>query len=65
MKKLINKITSLIRLQMLDDEWYYTGASSYQLFPPSFYCTHIKEEIEHITAEEMEKIQMMIEELDT
>jgi hypothetical protein len=65
MKKLIDKITFLIRLWLMDDEWYYMGASSYQLFPPSFYCKYTKEQIERITAEKLEKIKIMIEELDT
>jgi hypothetical protein len=64
MKKLFNKITKLIKLRIMDAQWYDTGASSYQLFPPSFYYTHTEEEIQRITEETMEKIQLMLEEMD-
>ncbi len=47
----------------MDDWWYYTGASTYELFPPSFYYTHTQEEIERITEEKKKRIQALIEQL--
>ena len=45
----------------MDEWWYYTGASSWELFPPSFYYTHSREEIKRITAETVERIQKLID----
>jgi hypothetical protein len=64
LNELIHKIIFRIKLMFLDDEWYCMGGNCFGFFPPSFYCTHTPEEIERITAEKIEKIQMAIEELD-
>ncbi len=61
--KPIRKAVFRIKLLLMDDWWYFTGASSYELFPPSFYYTHTQEEIERITKEKKEKIQEMIDKL--
>lgn len=62
-KSLVGKIVFRIKLWMMDDWWYYTGASTYELFPPSFYYTHTQEEIERITAEKKKRIQALIKQL--
>ncbi len=62
--KKIKKILFRIKLWRIDDWWYYTEASSWELFPPSFYYTHTEEEIERITAETVERIQKLIDELE-
>jgi hypothetical protein len=62
--ELMHKIIFRMKLMILDDNWYYMGGNCFGLFPPSFYCTHTPEEIEHITAEKMAKLKMMLEELD-
>lgn len=59
----IDKIIFRIKLWEMDDWWYYTGASSWELFPPSFYYTHTEEEIERITAETRARIQALIDQL--
>lgn len=63
LKKLIHKIWFRIKLKEMDDWWYHTGASSWKLFPPSFYYTHTEEEIERITDETLAKIRSMIDKL--
>ena len=45
-REMIRKIVFRIKLREMDNMWYYTGASCWQLFPPSFYYTHTEEEIE-------------------
>jgi hypothetical protein len=62
--ELIHKILFRVKLVIMDDQWYYMGGNCFGLFPPSFYYTHTPEEIECITTEKMEKIQMAINELD-
>jgi len=61
LKKAIDQIRFRIKLKMTDDMWYFMGGSCFGVFPPSFYYTHTAEEIERITAEEMEKIQKMMD----
>lgn len=63
LKNLIHKIWFRIKLKGMDDWWYYTGASSWKLFPPSFYYTHTEEEIERITDETLERLRATIEKL--
>lgn len=60
----VQKIIFQIKLWRMNGWWYYTGASSWELFPPSFYYTHTKEEIEHITAETVGRIQKLINEME-
>lgn len=64
LKNLIHKIRFRINLVAMDDWRYYTGASSWELFPPSFYYTHTEEEIECITKETKARIQALIDRLE-
>ncbi len=56
-KNVMHKIQFQITLQKMDFEWQYYGRQCWQLFPPSFYYTHTKEEIQSIVAELKEKIE--------
>lgn len=59
-REIIQKIVHQIKLWQMDKKWYYTGASSWKLFPPSFYYTHSEEEARRITAEAVGRIQELI-----
>lgn len=60
----MRKIIFRIKLKQMDDWWYFMGGSCFELFPPSFYYTHTEEEIERITAENLERIDKLINELN-
>lgn len=62
LKKMIDKVTFQIKLREMDSLWELMGGSCWGLFPPSFYCTHTKEEIEQITKETIESCKKMIDE---
>ena len=62
LKKMIDKVTFKIKLREMDSLWELMGGSCWGLFPPSFYYTHTKEEIEQITKETIESYQKMIDE---
>lgn len=62
LKKMIDKVTFKIKLREMDSLWELMGGSCWGLFPPSFYYTHTKEEIEQITKETIESCQKMIDE---
>ena len=62
LKKMIDNVTSKIKLREMDSLWELMGGSCWGLFPPSFYYTHTKEEIEQITKETIESYQKMIDE---
>ena len=62
-REMIRKIVFRIKLREMDNMWYYTGASCWQLYPPSFYYTHTEEEIERIKKETIEGLQQMIDEM--
>ena len=62
LKKMIDKVTFKIKLWEMDSLWELMGGSCWGLFPPSFYYTHTKEEIEQITKETIESYQKMIDE---
>ncbi len=64
LKKSMKKIIFRIKLKQMDDWWYFMGGSCFELFPPSFYYTHTEEEIERITAENLERIDKLINELN-
>ena len=63
-KKLIDHIIFRIKLQQMDDRWYFMGGNCWGLFPPSFYYTHTEEEIKRIKEETIKKLYDMIEELE-
>lgn len=52
-----------IKLLDMDEQWYLSWEPCWSLFPPSFYYTHTEEEIERITAETIERIRKLIDEL--
>lgn len=64
LKNSMRKIIFRIKLKQMDDWWYFMGGSCFGLFPPSFYYTHTEEEIERITAENLERIDKLINELN-
>lgn len=64
LKKKIQEIRFRAKLREMDDLWYFMGGNCFGLFPPSFYHTHTLEEIERITAETMEQLRAMIDELE-
>ena len=63
-RKMIKKKAFQKKLWEMDNMWYLTGTSSWELFPPSFYYTHTEDEIECITKETIERIKKMIEEME-
>lgn len=62
-KKWADKIRFRIKLRKMDEWWYRTEASGWQLFPPSFYHTHTKEEVERITSETLEHLHKLVDQL--
>lgn len=61
LRELKSKILLKRKLRKMDRHWYETGASSWELFPPSFYYTHTEEEIERITKETVARIEEIID----
>lgn len=60
---LLKWVREKIRLRRMDREWRMTGRSSWSLFPPSFYATHTKEEIEKAEREQLEECKKLREQL--
>lgn len=54
LRKLIRKSRFRTKLRRMDDWWYLIGGCCFELFPPSFYYTHMEEEIKRITEEELD-----------
>ena len=65
LKKIVKKIRFRIRLMRMDSLWRYYGGSAYDLFPPSFYYTHSREEIKRITEAELAELRQMIKDYQT
>lgn len=63
-KKIIERIKFKVKLKKLDNRWYDMGGDSYGLFPPSFYYTHTKEEIERMRDEKIKELKAFLEKLD-
>lgn len=61
--KALQEIRFRRKLKKMDDIWNIMGGSCFGIFPPSFYYTHTKEEIEIITAEKMDELQKMADQL--
>lgn len=61
LKELIRKILFRIKLHQMDRRWYDSEASSWELFPPSFYYTHTQEEIDRIRKETFAQIEEIID----
>ena len=64
LKDTIYKILFHIKLKWMDDCWYHIGASSWQLFPPSFYYTHTEEEVERIIKETIVRLRTILAEFE-
>lgn len=60
----IDKIIFRIKLSDMDRMWRFSGASCWELFPPSFYYTHTEEEIERIMAETDAELQELLDLLE-
>ncbi len=56
-RKCIERIKFRNKLRRMDDEWFFRGGSCWELFPPSFYYTHTKQEIKRIKEELYEMIE--------
>ena len=51
------------KLQMMDDIWDLTGGYSWDIYPPSFYHRHTKEEAEAIMREDLKELQRIFNRL--
>lgn len=60
---IIRKIIFRIYLWQMDFWWYYTMQNCYGFYPPSFYHTHTKEEIERIKAEDRKLVRELIDQM--
>lgn len=59
----IERIREKARLREMDWRWRMTGASSWSLFPPSFYATHTKEEAEQAERDAIDECRRLAEQL--
>lgn len=59
-KKAIHEIKFKKYLNEIDYQWKYCGGRCWNLFPPSFYYTHTKEEIQCILDELREEIERQL-----
>jgi len=62
--KIAHKIAFRIKLWLMDEEWARRGGSCFELFPPSFYYTHTKEEIRAAADKQLRPIKEAIGLLD-
>ena len=64
-KELFHKIAFRIKLFQMDLEWHWIGKWAWgSNYPPSFYYTHTKEEIEEIKARDREELKRLIDKMD-
>ena len=56
----IQKLILRRKLRQMDKWWYDMGGNNWGLFPPSFYYTHTKEEVERIATETVAEIEELI-----
>lgn len=63
-KDLIYEIRFRIKLKEMDNWYYFIGGNCFGIFPPSFYYTHTEEEIECITAKELERLREIKKQLE-
>lgn len=61
--ELYRKVMFYKKLRYMDTIWRLYGGSCFGLFPPSFYYTHTKEDIERITNEKIKRLNKLIENL--
>ena len=62
-RNIISKLRMKIKLERMDAFWRYMGQQCFGGYPPSFYYTHTKEEIERITKEDNEELRKLIDQL--
>lgn len=62
-KKLKDMILFRIKLYAMNEWFYFLGMNSWTLFPPSFYHTHTKDEIEHIKQETLRELRKLLQEI--
>lgn len=62
--KFFNKLKFRKKLRKMDEWWYLFGGSCFQCFPPSFYYTNTKEEIDRITREKIENLRAIMKEYE-
>lgn len=60
-KNLKDCIVFKMKLYKMDWCFYFLSLSGWALFPPSFYYTHAKEEINFIIKETIDELRQMIE----
>lgn len=65
LRKDLERLKIKWKLFRMDYRWYQKGYHCSHLFPPSFYYTHSKEEIDQITEEKVGQLMDLIEELRT
>lgn len=64
-KKLLRKIAFRIKLFEMDAEWRWIWRWGWGTsYPPSFYYTHTKEEIERIKARDRAELRKIIDKMD-
>lgn len=64
-KKLFRKIAFRIKLFQMDSEWRWIWKWGWGTsYPPSFYYTHTKEEIERIKAKDRAELRKLIDKMD-
>lgn len=57
-------ITHFFSLSIEDSIHRMTDMSSWELFPPSFYRTHTEEEIEEATERTVQRIRVLLKEME-
>lgn len=55
-KKIYKLLKFNAQMHKLDKIWYFLGGNCFGIFPPSFYYTHTKEEIEQKKKETIKKL---------
>lgn len=60
----IERIRFQYKLKRMDDEWFLSGRSCWELFPPSFYYTHTEEEVKRIKEETIKRLYEKIEKME-
>lgn len=63
LKNALHKILFQIELKQMDAIWYMFGGNCFEMFSPAFSYTHTEKGIEHIKAETIEELQMIIDQL--
>lgn len=64
LEEMVQKVLFRLKLWEMDEWWYFTGASSWALFPPSFFYKHTEEEVRRIKAETIEMLRKLMRETE-